>query len=140
MTQPFNLLFLVLTIGLIARLTRLGVDDKITQPIRDKILLASNPGGSVQDVERDPLTKRTTKQQYVANPPKLKHRLAHFASEMLDCSWCFSVWVSAEVVGLASYAVHEGGGTLTAYWWLAAAGTASLFTGVLTTWLYSKDV
>lgn len=137
---PFSILFLVLTIGLIARLTRLAVNDAITQPMRDKIYSASLQKGSMQTVQADPLTGRPNKQEWVMDKATLKQRLAAFVAKVLDCGWCASVWIAAEVVGLASYATNEGGALLTAYWWIALAGTASLATGLIQTWVYSKDV
>lgn len=140
MTQPFTLLFLVLTIGLIARLTRLAVDDAITGPIRDKIFQASQAGGDFVTTEANRTTGSPRVQAWVERPKKLKHKLATFAFKLVDCAWCFSVWAAAEVVGVAAY-VSNGhhAHLLSAYWWVAAAGTASYVTGFLTSYLYSRD-
>ncbi len=139
MTQPFNLLFLVLTIGLIARLTRFLVDDTLTQNMRHKVFTLSQPGGDFVTEQANPQTGAPRVQAWHERPTKLKHKLYSFLHKILDCAWCCSVWVAAEVVSVAAYCVNAGGAALTAYWWVAAAGTASLATGVLTTWLYSKD-
>ncbi|MGH7472728.1 MAG: DUF1360 domain-containing protein [Candidatus Methylomirabilales bacterium] len=136
---PFSILFLLLTFGLVARCTRFLVDDSLTSGLRFKIFQASEPGGEFKVTESDPLTKRATLQVWVENPKTWKHRVAGFIHKLFDCSWCMSVWVAAEVASVASYCINRGGGYLTAYWWVAAAATASLLTGVLTTWLYSKD-
>lgn len=142
---PFSILFLVLTIGLISRLTKLAVDDAITQPIRDKIHAASVVGGSMQTVQADPLTGRPNNQTWVENKKTPFRKLAAFVFKVLDCAWCASVWVSAAVVGVAAYVTQATNDTpthphlLAAYWWTALAGTASLATGLIQTWTYSKD-
>lgn len=138
MSAPFSVLFLLLTFGLIARLTRLLVDDTLTAGIRLRVQKRIYPGGKMVDTEIDPLSRRVTKQQWQENPKTAKHKLAGFLALVLDCSWCTSVWVAAATTITASYSTHHSH-LLTAYWWTAAAGTASFLTGAASVWLYSKE-
>lgn len=139
-TAPFTLLFLLLTFGLVARITRLLVDDAITEPFRDKILIRSQPGGTFVIEQADPITGSPRVQKWNENPKNWKHKLAGFANKVLDCGWCCSVWVATEVVSVAAYVSSGHPHLLAAYWWVAAAGTASLVAGLIQTWTYSKDI
>lgn len=82
---------LLLLLGLVARVTRLVTTDVITEPLRNKL--------HVYGVNRD---YSAEKQAYVGG--KASQKLAHFASKLVHCDWCSSVWVGAAAV-------------LSAHWW-----------------------
>jgi len=69
-------LLVVLTIGAIARLTRLVTGDTITHPIRDRIHERSF---------------RETRSQ----------GLWHWLDDLLTCPWCTSIWLSVPVALVA---------------------------------------
>lgn len=139
-SAPFSILLLVLTFGLVARLTRFVVDDTLTNPLRQKVQALSQPGGTFRTTETDPLSKRPTTQAWVQEPKTLKHKLFDFLAKVLDCGWCCSVWVSAATLPSLHLASNLGGAWMTVYWYVAAAGTASLGAGLVQTWIYSKEI
>lgn len=77
-----------------ARLTRLAVADKITEPVRDRwIEAAYTAAGRAEQHRRD--ADQFGWSDVVAcdpNPP----RLAYLAT----CPWCAGVWISAAVVAV----------------------------------------
>ncbi len=140
MTAPFSILLLILTFGLVARTTRLLVDDAITASIRHKIQALSNAGGKFVTEQIDPVSKQPRVQGWVENPRSWRHKAFTFLAKVLDCGWCCSVWVSAATVYALWAAQSLGHGWLTAFWYVAAAGTASLVAGLVQTWTYSKEM
>lgn len=67
--------FLV-SLGVALRLTRLAIQDTITQPIRDAFARLESRESS------------------------LRHT-GHFFRQLLDCPWCFGFWASAATTWLA---------------------------------------
>lgn len=108
--------FLV-ALGLTARLTRLAVDDAITQPIRNRIANFS--------FALDATGKRTVPQ-----------KAALWVSEMLNCQWCSGMWVAT---GVTTTAVLATDLSLSPFYFVAWVATLSYLTGVLSTLVYKWE-
>lgn len=83
---------LLLLLGLVARVTRLVVEDSITQPIRNKMHLYG-----IKDRQYD-----VNKQSYVGGTKK--QQVVKWLSELVHCPWCSSIWIGT-------------GAVLSAHWW-----------------------
>ncbi|MEU6932871.1 DUF1360 domain-containing protein [Streptomyces sp. NPDC046374] len=102
------LLTYALALGAVLRLSRLVVDDDITKPLRNRLhARVHKPGGGVR-------------------------RISAFVSELVACTWCTSIWVSAGVVAGAYLAGDSAWFRLP-----AAALTLSWLTGIIASWLDS---
>lgn len=108
----------LLTLGLVLRVSRLVVDDTITQPLRNK-LHAFGISGREYSLEKQDYTGGT-----------LCQKSARWVSKLVHCTWCTSVWVSALAV-LSADAWSD-----TKAWNLvAAAATLSYLTG----WISNRE-
>lgn len=107
-----SLVLFLLTLGLVARATRLIVRDSITQPIRDWFYRQS-----VESLEWDIATASWKHVPW-------QNKVAKFVHQLTDCDWCTSVWVSA---GAFTAAYHWGDNK--AFFWIAAAASASYLVG-----------
>lgn len=96
------------TLGAALRLTRLGVEDTITQPFRTW------------------LVRRWTKSVDAA--PEKPNRIWMWLTQLFECPWCLGFWVSA---GLTVPAVISDGAGW--YLWPATALSISYLIGVAST-------
>ncbi|MFI9463769.1 DUF1360 domain-containing protein [Streptomyces xiamenensis] len=92
----------VLSIGAAARLTRLVVDDTITAPIRDAITTRGDTRGGTWA----------------------------WASKLVSCTWCASIWVTAGVG-----AAHWLAGDTRLYLYVAAGLTIAYIVPLARDWL-----
>lgn len=92
------MLVLLLTIGLVARATRLVTTDYLTRHVRALVIRYLGPDNDI--------------------------------AYLLTCPWCLSVWLGGGIFTIAHFY-----GDTTAYFIVAATGSASYLTGVAATWL-----
>lgn len=92
----------LLTLGAIARVTRFVVDDVLFQPVR------------------------------AAVDKRAGRRLFGWLADLMSCSWCTSIWVSA-AAAVAHWAWHD----TVPYVYLVAALTASHVVSLAASWLDS---
>ncbi len=84
------MIYVLITIGAAARLTRLTTRDQITQPLRDRLLYSTAQRAALRD--GSPV------------PPPVHPRLTRvrvWLHQGVTCDWCAGFWVSVLVVGLA---------------------------------------
>lgn len=82
---------LVVSLGAVARLTRLAAADIITQPLRNRLLYTAPQRAAL----RDPTTPL---------PAPVRPRAAQaraWAHGLISCPWCVSIWLAALVAVLA---------------------------------------
>lgn len=118
--HTLTLVTFVLALGLSLRLTRLLVDDSITDPLRAATARRMFSDGKV-DAETG------------APAP---HPFWHFAHELISCPWCMGVWTSAASFGWACAAPRS-----LVFIWVAAAASASWLVGLasLATYKLAED-
>jgi hypothetical protein len=97
----------LLTLGAIARITRFIVDDLLFQPVRTAV-----------DKHRQHHKKPGARRVYA------------FLADLMGCSWCTSIWVSA-AAAVAHWLWHD----LTAFLYVTGALTASHVVALAASWL-----
>lgn len=98
-------LFVIVTAILAAaRLTRLVTVDKITEPIRDRIIVRFSPDPNLE----------------LVRPPESK--LVY----LVHCPWCFGLWVAAAVWPTTWYVCHLQTWLHVTAWWAIPAGALAL--------------
>lgn len=100
--------FLV-TLGAVARLNRLAIDDGITEPIR--MWIARGQGGTSR-----------------------RARTAQWFTQLLSCPWCIGFWLSLAVVSLAG--VSHGAGW---FFWPALVLTVSWLAAIAHMGMYELE-
>ena len=121
----FILATFLISFGLTARLSHLIVDDAIMQPLRDWFSKNANSRRSWNfDTNR------------FESPTPQRARFFAWATALVNCIHCTSVWVAAGVTAAAVLATD-----LSLNWFFFVAWAASLayLTGLVATWRYAKE-